>query len=62
MFSGRRLGAAARENLNGLAFLAGAGWLYVGLAGFSPHVANVVAGAALMAIGAYPYLRRTRKP
>ena len=58
----RRLGAAVLENLNGLAFLIGAGWLFVGLAGFSRHAADVVAGVVLMAIGVYPYVRRRRKP
>jgi hypothetical protein len=50
-----------RENVNGLAVLGGACWLYVGLAGFSPHAADVVAGVLLMAIGLVPYLRRLRK-
>lgn len=49
------------ENVNGLAFLGGACWLYIGLAGFSPHAADVVAGGVLMAVGAYPYLKRKRK-
>jgi hypothetical protein len=37
-------------------------WLYVGVAGFSPHAADVVAGVVLMAAGSYPYLKRKRKP
>ncbi len=54
--------AAALENVNGLAFLVGACWLYVGLAGISRPAADVTAGMVLMAIGAFPYLRRKRKP
>jgi hypothetical protein len=54
--------AALLENVNGIAFLGGAVWLYVGVAGFSPHAADVVAGGVLMAAGSYPYLKRKRKP
>lgn len=49
------------ENANGLVCLAGAVWLYVGLHGFSPHAADVVAGAALLTIGAWPYVQQTRR-
>lgn len=49
------------ENANGLTVLAGAVWLYVGLAEISRPVANIVAGAVLMAIGAVPYLWRRRR-
>ncbi len=59
---GRRVGAGLLENLNGLAVLGGAAWLYVGLAGVSRHAADIVAGVVVMAIGVYPYVRRTRKP
>ena len=54
--------ALALENVNGLAFLGGSWWLYVGLAGFSRHAADVMAGLLLIAIGAYPYVQRKRKP
>jgi len=50
------------ENVNGLVVLGGAVWLYVGLAGFSRHAADVVAGLTVMAIGVYPYLKRRKKP
>lgn len=59
---GSKAGAAVLENLNGLAVLGGAAWCYVGIAGFSRHAADVVAGVVLMAVGAYPYLTRRRKP
>jgi hypothetical protein len=49
---------ALLENVNGLAVVAGAAWVYVGIRGFSPHAANIVAGALLMATGASPYLIR----
>ena len=54
--------AVALENLNGAVVLVGAVWLYVGVRGFSPHAADVVAGAALLAIGVWPYVQRTRRP
>jgi len=54
--------AAALENVNGLAFLGGACWLYIGIAGFSRAAADVVAGVVLMVVGAYPYVQRKRKP
>ena len=57
-----RLVRIARENVNGCVFLAGAAWCYVGLAGWSRSTANVVAGVLLMAIGAFPYVRRKRQP
>lgn len=50
----------AVENARGLLFVGGSAWLYHGLAGVSRPVANIVAGLLLMAIGAYPYLRRKR--
>lgn len=49
------------ENANGLTFVAGAAWLYVGVAGYSTPAANIVAGALVMAIGVGPYLRRKRQ-
>jgi hypothetical protein len=52
------IGALA-ENVHGLVFVVGAIWLYVGLHGVSPAAANIVAGLVLLAIGAWPYLRRT---
>ena len=55
------IGALA-ENWRGLLVLGGAVWLYVGLYGVSPHAADVVAGVTLMAIGAWPYLQRPRRP
>lgn len=59
-----RVGAVARENANGLLVLGGAAWCYAGIAGFSRHAADVVAGVLLMAIGVAPYVRRMwkRKP
>ena len=53
--------AGVLENVNGCAFVSGFGLLYVGVRGFSPHAADVVAGVLLMAIGAFPYLVRMRK-
>lgn len=58
----KSVGAALLENLNGLVVLAGAGWLFVGIAGFSRHAADIVAGVVLMAVGVYPYLRRRKTP
>lgn len=46
------------ENIRGLLFVTGAGWLYIGVAGFSGPAADIFGGAVLMAIGAYPYLRK----
>jgi len=57
----RRAVALVLENVNGLAVLGGACWLYVGIAGFSTHAANIVVGVLLIAIGASPYLRLRRK-
>jgi hypothetical protein len=51
----------ALENMNGLAVLGGAAWLYVGIRGFSPHAADVVAGGLVLLIGVCPYLLRLRK-
>lgn len=51
------IGALA-ENVHGLVFVVGAIWLYTGLHGVSPAAANIVAGAILLVIGAWPYLRR----
>ena len=51
--------AALVDNVHGLVFLAGAVWLYVGLHRVSPAAADIVAGAILLAIGAWPYLQRT---
>lgn len=48
------------ENVRGLLFVSGAGWLYIGIAGFSTHAADVFAGAVLMTVGAYPYLKPKR--
>ncbi len=53
--------ALVLENVNGLAFVGGATWVYIGLAGWSPHAADVVAGLLLMAIGVVPYALRLRK-
>lgn len=50
------------ENMNGLVVLGGGCWLYVGLAGVSWPIANIVAGGLLMAIGAVPvWQQRKRK-
>ena len=49
------------ENVNGCAFVSGFGLLYLGVRGFSPPAADVVAGVVLMAIGAWPYVLRMRK-
>jgi hypothetical protein len=49
------------ENVNGLTFLAGAGWCYLGLAAVSRPLANVAAGAVLMGLGVVPYWWRKRK-
>ncbi len=60
-----RIAHVLLENLNGLTCLAGACWLYGGVAGFSRPAANVVAGALLLTIGAFPYVTRylnKRKP
>jgi len=54
----RRATTFVTENVRGLLVLAGASWLYIGLAGFSAHAADMFAGALLMGIGAYPYLHR----
>jgi hypothetical protein len=48
------------ENARGLTVLLGAALLYHGIAGFSLPAANVTAGLLLMAVGAFPYLRRTK--
>lgn len=53
--------AAVLENVNGCAFVSGFGLLYVGVRGFSPSAADVVAGVLLMAIGVVPSLLRLRK-
>ena len=59
----RKAVALVLENVNGLAVLAGAIWLYIGVAGVSVHAANALAGGLLLAIGAFPYvMRRRRKP
>jgi len=58
---GARIGAIARENANGVVVLLGAVWLYAGIAGFSRHAADVVAGALLILIGVVPYVARLRK-
>jgi len=54
--------AALAENVNGLAVLGGAIWLYVGVHGFSPAAADIVAGVLLIAIGLRPYLQGSRRP
>jgi thiol:disulfide interchange protein len=51
--------AAHVHNVHGLVFLAGALWLSLGLRSLSPPAAVIVAGAILLAIGAWPYLVRT---
>jgi hypothetical protein len=58
----RRAVALVLENVNGLAVLGGACWLYVGIAGWSTHAANIVVGLLLITIGVIPYLRRKRHP
>ena len=52
--------SAAIENVTGLLFVGGACWLYAGLAGISPSVADIFAGAVLMGLGTVPYLRRKK--
>jgi hypothetical protein len=52
------IGALA-ENVHGLVFVVGAIWLYVGIHSLSPAAAHITAGAILLVIGAWPYLRRT---
>lgn len=54
--------AFGRDNANTLVFVLGALWCYDGMKGFSIPAANVVVGVVLMALGAYPYLQRKRKP
>jgi hypothetical protein len=49
---------ALAENVHGLLFVVGAAWLYVGLHRVSPAAADIMAGALLVVIGAWPYLRR----
>lgn len=49
------------QNVNGLAFVLGAAWCYHGLARWSPAIADAAGGVVLMAIAAWPYLRRARK-
>jgi hypothetical protein len=50
---------ALLENARGLVCLAGAVWLYLGIAGVSRPAADIAAGAILLTLGAWPYLRRT---
>lgn len=57
----QRAALGALENMNGLTFLAGAGWCYLGVAEFSPRLAHVLAGVLLMAIGLVKYVRLKRK-
>lgn len=57
----KRLQLLAAENVRGILVVTGAAWLYVGIAGFSRHAADVAAGALLVAIGVFPYLRLKRK-
>jgi hypothetical protein len=59
MFWVKRTTVLLVENVHGLLFLVGAVWLYVGLRSLSPPAANIALGAILLAIGAWPYLRRT---
>lgn len=56
-----QVGALLLENVNGLAVLGGAGWLCLGIAGYSRPLAHIVAGGLLMAIGLVPYLRRWKR-
>ncbi len=49
------------ENANGLTFVLGAGWCYLGLLEVSVPLAHIVAGVGLMAIGVVPYVRRKRQ-
>ncbi len=62
-----RLGAIVRaaaallaENLNAIAFMLGFSTLYVGISALSRPVANIAAGAIVMAASVWPYLRRVR--
>lgn len=45
------------QNVNAIVFVAGFVLLYLGVRHFSIGAANMTAGACLMALGAYPYLR-----
>jgi hypothetical protein len=45
-------------NVNFVMFVSGIVVLYVGVAGISEPVADIVLGAVLMALGAYPYVRK----
>jgi hypothetical protein len=48
----------AVANVNAILFVAGIVALYAGVAGISQPWANVVLGVVLMALGAYPYVRK----
>ena len=53
--------ALVAENVNGGALLIGWIWLFIGLRQMSPPVADIVTGILLMALGAYPYVRRLKR-
>lgn len=57
----RTISSVLVANINTAVFGAGFGLLYAGVGGFSWPAANVTAGVLLMAIGAWPYLSRSRK-
>jgi hypothetical protein len=57
----RTISNALVANVNTAVFGAGFALLYAGVGGFSWPAANVTAGVLLMAIGARPYLARSRK-
>ena len=50
-----------RENVHTVLYLAGFALVCRGVAGWSVPAAELVAGVVLMAMGAWPYLRRTRE-
>jgi hypothetical protein len=54
------VGEQLADNARLVLVAAGACWLYIGIAGFSLHAADMFAGSVLMGIGAYPYLRRPK--
>ena len=55
--------SAVIENGRLCLVLGGAGWLYIGIAGWSRPAANVVAGLMLMTLGMFPYvMAMTRRP
>ena len=51
---------ALADNVNTIAFVAGLGVFYAGLAGFSVPAANVALGLLLMTVSTWPYVTRRR--